>query len=561
MQQGHVILDSVEITILDEADHMADLGFLPGVRRIMDKTPARAADALLGHARRRDQRPRQALPHQSQDARGRFGAVARLDDGAPRAPRRQRLAPARAVRPHGGARTHRRLHAHQAPGQEARQAAQRIGVPAVELHGNLSQGARTRNMDDFHSGRAQTLVATDIAARGIHVDDVALVIHADPPVEHKAYLHRSGRTARAGNDGTVVTMMLDEQVRDVRDLTRKAGIKPTTTRVQLGHPLLTELAPGERSYGGGLVREEAPRVVAPAAARVVARAPAPVARRVRLVAVAAPAAVAARAPSGVPARPRPASVVAAPSAATARAALGPASWRLRHAAPVRRWHRDGPDQEHGRRQRRVLLGRQPRRLASLSADAPARSSSSGHFPPMTPSRVRTFHRDSGRVGSFHRCGPVKSAHSTGVWGVGCGARSGRRAAASAELRDDLAVGLPGHRHVGDATAPYAVRTCPSASSTSPSRLGAVNEMSAPAATVRRPCELQASAKHESASGEDVAAVADAVTVDHVVANRQAHHSVVGLDDDGLHAEGPRRHVVSPHLPREGHTVPAITRSR
>jgi len=133
------------------------------------------------------------------------------------------------------------------------------GVPAVELHGNLSQGARTRNMDDFHSGRAQTLVATDIAARGIHVDDVALVIHADPPVEHKAYLHRSGRTARAGNDGIVVTMMLDEQVRDVRDLTRKAGIKPTTTRVQLGHPLLTELAPGDRSYAGGLVREEAPR--------------------------------------------------------------------------------------------------------------------------------------------------------------------------------------------------------------------------------------------------------------------------------------------------------------
>ncbi len=105
---------------------------------------------------------------------------------------------------------------------------------------------------------AQTLVATDIAARGIHVDDVALVIHADPPVEHKAYLHRSGRTARAGADGTVITMMLDEQVRDVRDLTRKAGIKPTTTRVQIGHPLLAELAPGERSYAGGLVREEAP---------------------------------------------------------------------------------------------------------------------------------------------------------------------------------------------------------------------------------------------------------------------------------------------------------------
>ena len=121
------------------------------------------------------------------------------------------------------------------------------GVPTVELHGNLGQGARTRNMEAFHSGKASTLVATDIAARGIHVDDVALVVHADPPVEHKAYLHRSGRTARAGNAGTVVTLMTSEQVRDVRDLTRAAGIKPTTTRIQGStHPVLAELAPGVR---------------------------------------------------------------------------------------------------------------------------------------------------------------------------------------------------------------------------------------------------------------------------------------------------------------------------
>ena len=86
-------------------------------------------------------------------------------------------------------------------------------------------------------------MATDIAARGIHVDDVALVVHADPPVEHKAYLHRSGRTARAGAAGTVVTMMLDSQTGDVRDLTRKAGIKPTITRVADGHPLLARSPP------------------------------------------------------------------------------------------------------------------------------------------------------------------------------------------------------------------------------------------------------------------------------------------------------------------------------
>ena len=105
------------------------------------------------------------------------------------------------------------------------------GVPTVELHGNLAQNARTRNMEAFHSGRATTLVATDIAARGIHVDDVALVVHADPPAEHKAYLHRSGRTARAGAAGTVITLMTDQQVKDVRALTRAAKITPTTTRV------------------------------------------------------------------------------------------------------------------------------------------------------------------------------------------------------------------------------------------------------------------------------------------------------------------------------------------
>ena len=259
MQQGHVILDSVEITILDEADHMADLGFLPGVRRIMDKTPAKGQRMLFSATldgainvlvKRFLTNPK---THEADSAQSPVSTMAHhvlhVDNGS-HLPVLLDLtaAPGRTVvftrTKHRAKKLAKQLNA--------------SGVPAVELHGNLSQGARTRNMDDFHSGRAQTLVATDIAARGIHVDDVALVIHADPPVEHKAYLHRSGRTARAGNDGTVVTMMLDEQVRDVRDLTRKAGIKPTTTRVQLGHPLLTELAPGERSYAGGLVREEAP---------------------------------------------------------------------------------------------------------------------------------------------------------------------------------------------------------------------------------------------------------------------------------------------------------------
>ncbi len=98
------------------------------------------------------------------------------------------------------------------------------GVPSVDLHGNLSQPARDRNLAAFTSGEARVLVATDIAARGVHVDDVQLVVHVDPPAEHKAYLHRSGRTARAGSAGDVVTVVLPEQRRDTSALMRKAGI-------------------------------------------------------------------------------------------------------------------------------------------------------------------------------------------------------------------------------------------------------------------------------------------------------------------------------------------------
>ena len=254
MQQGHIILDNIEVTVLDEADHMADLGFLPGVKRILDKTPSDSQRMLFSATldgainqivKRYLHNP---VTHEADSAQS---PVAKMTHHVLHIQSTQHLpvltelvaAPGRTVvftrTKHRAKKIARQLNA--------------AGVPAVELHGNLSQGARTRTMDAFHSGSAETLVATDIAARGIHVDDVSLVIHADPPVEHKAYLHRSGRTARAGAEGTVITLMTDEQVRDVRDLTRKAGIKPTTTKVSVGHDLLTQLAPGERSYPGGFV--------------------------------------------------------------------------------------------------------------------------------------------------------------------------------------------------------------------------------------------------------------------------------------------------------------------
>ena len=115
------------------------------------------------------------------------------------------------------------------------------GIPAADLQGNLSQNARERNLAAFSSGEIRVLVATDVAARGVHVDDIALVIHVDPPTEHKAYLHRSGRTARAGASGTVVTLVLPEQRRDVAQLLRAAGIAATPVQVTASSPTVLEL--------------------------------------------------------------------------------------------------------------------------------------------------------------------------------------------------------------------------------------------------------------------------------------------------------------------------------
>ncbi|HEU4808046.1 MAG TPA: helicase C-terminal domain-containing protein, partial [Homoserinimonas sp.] len=115
------------------------------------------------------------------------------------------------------------------------------GIPAVDLHGNLSQPQRDRNLAAFSAGDAKVLVATDVAARGVHVDNIELVIHVDPPAEHKAYLHRSGRTARAGSAGDVVTIMLPTQKKDTLALLRKAAIDVSPQRVTASSDAVTAL--------------------------------------------------------------------------------------------------------------------------------------------------------------------------------------------------------------------------------------------------------------------------------------------------------------------------------
>ena len=268
MGQGAVNLDGVEITVLDEADHMADMGFLPMVRKILDRTPTTGQRLLFSatldngidvlvkrylhdpvtHEADSPQSPVATMDHYvlrvDKDTRGRV-----LADLA--------SAPGRTIlftrTKHGAKRL-------------AKQLVDR-GIPAVDLHGNLSQNARTRNLAAFESGTVGTLVATDIAARGIHVDDVALVVHADPPVEHKAYLHRSGRTARAGHSGTVVTLVTPDQRQEVRQMMRKAGITPEVAEPEKS--VLESLAPGERVT---LSVEQARALANPHAAAVMASA-------------------------------------------------------------------------------------------------------------------------------------------------------------------------------------------------------------------------------------------------------------------------------------------------
>jgi superfamily II DNA/RNA helicase len=129
------------------------------------------------------------------------------------------------------------------------------GIPAVDLQGNLAQKAREKNMEAFRCGEVKVLVATDIAARGIHVDDVALVVHVDPPTEHKAYLHRSGRTARAGASGVVVTLQTSEQASEVASMTRKAGISVTPQRTVPGAPQLLALSGPRAAHVAPIAQE------------------------------------------------------------------------------------------------------------------------------------------------------------------------------------------------------------------------------------------------------------------------------------------------------------------
>jgi superfamily II DNA/RNA helicase len=256
--QGECDLSDVEVTVIDEADQMADLGFLPIVKRLLDTTPDNgqrmlfsatldgAVDVLARrflhnpvlHSVDENSSPAEIEHHVfTVEAGNRLAVITALTGGEKRS-----LVFTRTK--HGAERLARQL--------------TDAGIPAAELHGNLRQGARTRNLAAFSTGVARVMVATDIAARGIDIAGIDLVVHADPPTEHKAYVHRSGRTARGGADGVVVTLQTRAQVRDVAAMMRKADITPhAVVAADPGSDVLTEIGgpPASRVTVKGKVSE------------------------------------------------------------------------------------------------------------------------------------------------------------------------------------------------------------------------------------------------------------------------------------------------------------------
>ncbi|MFF2325993.1 MULTISPECIES: DEAD/DEAH box helicase [unclassified Streptomyces] len=264
IERGDCRLDQVAITVLDEADQMADMGFMPQVVALLKQVEADGQRMLFS---------------------------ATLDKNIDRLVTMFLTDPVvHSVDPSAGAVTtmeHHVLHVADETDKKAvatriaardgrvimfvdtKRAADRFakrllasGVRAAALHGGRSQPQRNRTLDQFKNGQVTALVATNVAARGIHVDDLDLVVNVDPPTDHKDYLHRGGRTARAGESGSVVTLVLPEEKREMTRLMAAAGIAPRTTRITSSDEELTRIT-GAREPSGVAIVIEVPQPTPP----------------------------------------------------------------------------------------------------------------------------------------------------------------------------------------------------------------------------------------------------------------------------------------------------------
>ncbi|MHB1170999.1 MAG: DEAD/DEAH box helicase [Lacisediminihabitans sp.] len=243
IEQGRLDLSEVFVTVLDEADHMCDLGFLEPVQRILERTKKGGQKLLFSATLDKGVATlvKQFLVDPAvHEVAGEDQASSTIDHRVLLIEQRDKTAIIEQLAAGDGktlifART--RAFAEQLADQ-----LEDAGIPATSLHGDLNQSRRTRNLSLLTSGRVKVLVATDVAARGIHVDDITLVIQADAPDEYKTYLHRSGRTGRAGKVGTVVTLISKSRRRRMDELLGRAEIKASMAVAAPGDAMLDELA-------------------------------------------------------------------------------------------------------------------------------------------------------------------------------------------------------------------------------------------------------------------------------------------------------------------------------
>ena len=266
-------LSGIEITVLDEADHMADLGFMPAVTRILDDTPPGGQRMFFSATL--DRGVGQLVTSYVSDPA--LHAVPAAVDCGPAehsvlvlsAQDKVPVAAEIASRP---GRTLFFVRTKHGADRLAKQLV-RAGVGADAIHGDRNQNQRQRALDAFAAGHPRVLVATDVAARGIHVDDVDLVVQYDPPNDAKDYLHRSGRTARAGASGMVVALAERGQVRDLQRMHEAAGITAAHHEVAAGHHVVTQIAasgtpiPAARPPISRMSRPDAKRTGSPTASR------------------------------------------------------------------------------------------------------------------------------------------------------------------------------------------------------------------------------------------------------------------------------------------------------